>query len=225
MILQCPECNARYAVPDSAIGTQGRTVRCAKCKHSWHQDGITPQAKDDLDQMLSNINAAVENTDAEEDAPKRRKKHRRNLPAVQKKYDLVPGWRSFVVAMNVAAVAMVLLLIYPQIYGQPRSTDLAIADAGMIKLAEDKTLAYDLTGKIVNKTDTMHKVPTLRITLVDQHGNALQFWDFTSPGSYLKPGEALPFTTGKLPVEFSRADRFVMEIGTPLELLFRRPPQ
>ena len=39
MIIACPACATRYVVPDTAIGVDGRTVRCAKCKHSWFQEG------------------------------------------------------------------------------------------------------------------------------------------------------------------------------------------
>lgn len=39
MIISCPACATKYVVPDSAIGVEGRTVRCAKCRHSWFQDG------------------------------------------------------------------------------------------------------------------------------------------------------------------------------------------
>ncbi|QZD91427.1 zinc-ribbon domain-containing protein [Qipengyuania xiapuensis] len=44
MIIACPACSTRYVVPDSAIGVDGRTVRCAKCKHSWFQEGSSAEA-------------------------------------------------------------------------------------------------------------------------------------------------------------------------------------
>jgi len=39
MIIACPACATRYVVPDSAVGLDGRRVRCAKCRHSWYQQG------------------------------------------------------------------------------------------------------------------------------------------------------------------------------------------
>lgn len=38
MILTCPACDTKYVVKDGAIPAQGRQVRCASCKHSWHQE-------------------------------------------------------------------------------------------------------------------------------------------------------------------------------------------
>ena len=39
MILTCPACQTSYTVKHGAIPPHGRTVRCASCKHSWHQPG------------------------------------------------------------------------------------------------------------------------------------------------------------------------------------------
>lgn len=226
MILQCPECNARYAVPDNAVGAAGRTVRCAKCHHSWHQAGVPqePPPPQQLDQMLDGINSQPSETSeaTEEDAPRRRR--RRNLPVV-KQTSYRPGIRTAAAIAWSVTAAMLVLYVYPTAYGIPKSHGLALADAGMVKIAEDKKLAYELSGKIVNTTDRVVKVPKLRITLVDDKGNALRYWDFSSRGVTLEPTKSLPFTTGTLDVTFSKANRFVMEIGSPLELALRRKPE
>ena len=58
MILTCPNCSTQYVVKDGAIPPDGRQVRCASCKHSWHQDP---------DESSEDIEAAV--TAPEEGAP------------------------------------------------------------------------------------------------------------------------------------------------------------
>jgi predicted Zn finger-like uncharacterized protein len=60
MIISCPACSTRYVVPERAIGVDGRTVRCAKCRHSWFQDppvlelgGAEPAAEPPLAEPLA----------------------------------------------------------------------------------------------------------------------------------------------------------------------------
>ncbi|HEX7007092.1 MAG TPA: DUF3426 domain-containing protein [Alphaproteobacteria bacterium] len=37
MIITCPECATRFSLDPSAIGPQGRKVRCSSCHHTWLQ--------------------------------------------------------------------------------------------------------------------------------------------------------------------------------------------
>lgn len=53
MILICPNCSSRYLLSSSALGEEGREVRCAKCDHEWF-------ARPDTSDSLENYNAIDE---------------------------------------------------------------------------------------------------------------------------------------------------------------------
>ena len=56
MILVCPNCSARYLLSSSALGEDGREVRCAKCEHEWFAEPVIEKSQaaqafmDDLDE-------------------------------------------------------------------------------------------------------------------------------------------------------------------------------
>jgi len=42
MLIVCPNCATSYMVDQAALGPDGRTVRCARCKRTWFAGGQTP---------------------------------------------------------------------------------------------------------------------------------------------------------------------------------------
>ena len=61
MILTCPNCGTQYVVKDGAIPPEGRQVRCAACKHSWHQD---PPLSDEHQHEAEPVIEASESADS-----------------------------------------------------------------------------------------------------------------------------------------------------------------
>ncbi len=207
-------------MPDKAIGTKGRTVRCGKCHHEWHQNP-TPEmlaaAEElpDLNLLIDEINARPK----VKPVPKGS-----NLPAIP--FDpLTLGQKLTLGTFAIAATALFLLWVAPGLYGQPSSKGLVLADVGTLRMADkDKRVSYEINGKIANTTDKSMHVPTLRVTLVDADGASLQYWDFTGDPAAIEPHKDIPFATGELDVRFSKGVKFVAEIGSPLELALRRKP-
>jgi predicted Zn finger-like uncharacterized protein len=86
MILTCPACDTKYVVKDDAIPPGGRQVRCASCKHSWHQDpeiavaepataadidfgGPPPPSPESFEEPMAEVPAAAEAEDMVAEVP------------------------------------------------------------------------------------------------------------------------------------------------------------
>lgn len=102
MRLICPNCNAQYEVPDSAIPPEGRDVQCSSCGHTWFQPGYGAEpedetqetvaedaaepAEEDTDSFEASLREALDSEDAQEtsagDAPAAPEPRRELDPAV-----------------------------------------------------------------------------------------------------------------------------------------------
>lgn len=216
MILQCPECSARYAVPDHAIGAAGRTVRCAKCKHSWFEkapENLAGKPMAELDAMLGEIKQAT---------PKPMPKGS-NVPA--KKPPAVPLWLKIATPVFATVSLLLAILTYaPGLLGYPTSNGLVLADVSMTERPIEGMTLYEIKGNILNTTDRTIGVPILRVSLIDKIGSEVRFWEFSEKGTKLDAGKSTDFTTGELGVT-ALGDRFIVELGNRMELKMRRTPE
>ena len=71
MIIECPACATRYQVPDGSIGSAGRNVRCAKCKHSWHATAVEEA---DVDAVPAPVEPALARKTADRSSPRQQER-------------------------------------------------------------------------------------------------------------------------------------------------------
>lgn len=189
-------------------------MRCAKCAHSWFQEPAadsTDAALAEFDKMLGDINTKP--------IPKGS-----NLPVAKRK-PVPAGVKGAVGALSLASVALLLLLLKPSLFGFPPSTSFLMTDVDMHKRVGEKFNSYEINGKIVNAMEKAVTVPVLRVTLVDDHGTELQFWEFSEKGKMLDPRGSLPFATGPLEVKMTQGTKFIIDLGNTMELALRSNKQ
>lgn len=226
MILECPECRTRYLVPDGAIGSAGRTVRCASCRHSWFQGAATTDAP--VETPVGPIAAAPASPIPEpEPAPvtppppqpafaprvepyiEPRIQHLDENTATPRR-DPARRWTMAAVAaalVMVAGIVAILLVGAPGLanrLGLPfggGETALKIKDNPIERRELDNgSELFAVSGQVLNPSGSSQRIPDIRAELRDAGGQLVHSWTITPQRRTLDAGAALDFNSATLDV-------------------------
>jgi predicted Zn finger-like uncharacterized protein len=224
MILTCPNCDTRYSVDGAKFPAAGRTVRCAKCGHSWHQAAEQPEpepvaapqaAPEPADEPLAEAAAgdapmaggyAVNPSPTRSFAPRSAVAEERQ--PLGPRIAVVAGWAGLIAVVLLIAWSAIkyrqdIAVIWPQSAGVYSSLGMPVNPGGITfqhvdyrRESEDGQIVLAVTGMIVNAgTREMPVQQSVRVTLSDASNHELYHWTFKPNATTLKPGQQIPFTT------------------------------
>ena len=218
MILQCPECATRYLVPDSAIGPEGRTVRCAQCRHCWFQDSAaadtapldTAPADPPPIAAVEPVAAPPAPADEPPEAAPAAYDAFAHRPPFRGRANPIRRWTVAALvagALLLAAVAAITWLGTPGFLSQwglalgPKQTPLRLKDNPIERRElENGSELFAVSGQVTNPTATRQRVPDIRAELRDAHGRLVYSWTITPQQRTLAPGGSVDFNSAKLDV-------------------------
>jgi predicted Zn finger-like uncharacterized protein len=199
MILSCTACSTRYVVDPRLIGPEGRTVRCAKCGHQWHE--AAPMA----------LPPSLDEPEAPPAPAKFTPRPGTNLPAFPRRAR-APGvavaWAALALAVFVLIAAGVaarqsVVAAWPPaerlyaavgLVAEPPGTGLEFRNVTTARRLESDREVVVIEGDVVNVSTRDRVVPKLRAALTAED-HELNSWTFDATQSRLLPGESARFVT------------------------------
>jgi predicted Zn finger-like uncharacterized protein len=218
MILTCPQCATRYQVDGANFPAAGRSVRCAKCGHVWHQIGPEPEPDPDAEIVAHDSSAAIAPavtspaaadvstpsairsmapaavTTEPEETPRTPRSVwvRRGVIAggwlMLVALIIVVGWAAVVFRDAVAAWLPRTAAIYNAAGLPVNATGMDIADPSYTYQIESGQKVLVVSGKVINRGDHELAVPAVRIALFDGNKHELYHWNVAPSATTLSPG-------------------------------------
>lgn len=223
MILQCPNCNARFMVADALVPPGGRTVKCGKCANQWFATHDAP-VNESTDFAALTAQAYAEASPQPHD-PKR-------LPVIPQQP--LKAW-PFQAAAAVLAASWLVIALYAYFpswqYGVLRglykslgvtdTRELVFVDISMEREDTEGRTKFLLAGSVANHGSKPRMLPTVRVEVKDAEGNVI--WGQKYPvGETIKPGQVYPFRIDNVETSFAdRAASIVLDMGNSFELVMR----
>lgn len=220
MIITCPECLTRFVVSAEAIGSTGRRVRCAKCRHDWHHPA--PSA-DEMPHESIEIAPEPIGIDSIPDGS--------NLPSISEKQS---RWKP-VLALCASVILLLMSLLYvngnrivqriPSL--SPLYASLGIFPTNGLTFEQIETFReangnYEkllITGAVRNVSGETRHQPLIKISLIDSETqNPLLTETITlATDAAIAPDETIPFAKeiARLP---QASGYLVLDLGNALEI-------
>jgi predicted Zn finger-like uncharacterized protein len=233
MILECSECRTRYLVPDTAIGPDGRTVRCASCRHSWFQEPLVLDLVNRADASRQAEAARARRSDAaspiarpDDNPPRATAQNAQGQNYPGQDYDAFahePPFRPrrnparrWTVAAIAAGLAMLVgvggilwsgapsLATEFGLIGNVQAIPLKIEQYPIERRDLDNgSELFAVGGRIVNPTNSRQPVPEIRAELRDAQGRIVYSWTITPEKRVLGPGGSVEYHNAQLDVPSS----------------------
>lgn len=245
MILNCPACDTRYLVPDSAIGPAGRSVRCASCRHSWFQEPA-PLEPTPSEPAIGADEPVAESAEASTEEPAPSPAPVPRAPPIPEAPPFVSRESSFAheppfkprrnpaKIWTIAAIVFALLVagtggaLYA--FGVPNWFEdyqfASVEETPLLielnpkqdrRTLQDGTEYFAASGTVINPTDSEHDIPPMLVVLRDASGRIVYSWKMKAPASSLAPGAKVTFNEAKLDVPRAASQLEVGWVDAPAD--------
>ena len=210
----------RYLVPETAIPPHGRQVRCANCRHSWHQDppsqaqaatpsapppppvppSLRPEAERIGDRIArSNRPLPTPPSLAPSDVMAHRPPFRGRRNPLRTWSWIAGGLAVLLVVLGLTALAVGRAPL-ARLFGLPtvEATPLVFVDNRVERGTFGGTRPMLIvSAKVLNVTSQEQPVPSIVADGVDANGRVVFSWTIPPPQPTIAPGERVAFSSGQ----------------------------